>query len=577
MVHGQRDDLETSIEIVFSYQLEGRQSLYRVKRSWEVGSQDKLTIHLNDEEMTANYEQAQADLLELVPPGIADLVFFDGEKIADLAEDTSGVILKQAVKRLLGLDIISRLKADLEIYLKKQGMDAANSKIRKIVESLETEKKSLLHEAEDFRKLADQKSRSITEINVKIKNAEQEVMTGGGAWAEDKEAERAKVERLLQQKTEHENAILRELDGFYALSLAPKTMQTLLDVMSKDKELRARKILSEEFTKLVPVLLEKADSSEQQINNIQNVINEYSRRGEDESIKLGLSDAQSGSLELQISHLSHQSKERVIAQKKLLNKTLTQIEHASINISRAPEKEQLKEALEKLSILQSEKQKLVMTYRNYLEQVKVKLSEAHQKASRLVKLQSELKKSTGNDEGVRRAENAIQLINDLSTSLIETRLLQLEKEFIDSYKRLARKEDLQIHAQIDPISFDVVLLDEDNHAINRKQLSAGEKQIYAISMLDALARVSGRKLPLVIDTPLGRLDSHHRDKLVNNYFPYASDQVIILSTDTEIDEEFFSALEPSIARSYEIVFDTSSKSSTVVEGYFWKLQMKEAG
>lgn len=576
MVHGQRPDLQTSIELVFSYQLEGKETLYRVKRAWELGSQDKLTIYANDEEMKANYEQAQAYLLELVPPGIADLVFFDGEKIADLAEDTSGVILKQAVKRLLGLDIIGRLKADLEIYLKKQGMDSANSKVRKAVESLETEKQSLLYEIEELRSLADQKFRSITELNVKIKNAEQEVMTGGGAWAEDKEAERAKVEKLLQQKTEQENSVLRELDGFYALSLAPKTMQTLLDVVSKDKELRAKQILSEEFKKLAPMLMEKIDASEQQVSNIHSFIDEYSQCGGAESIKLGLSEAQAGSLEHQINQLSHQSKQRVEEQKKLLNKTLTKIEHASINISRAPEKEQLKEAVENLTSLQGEKQKLVMTYRNYLDQIKVKLGEAHQKATKLVKLQSDLKKTVGNNEGVKRAENAIRLINDLSKSLIETRLQQLEKEFIESYKRLARKEDLQIHAHIDPDSFDVVLLNEDNRAINRKQLSAGEKQIYAISMLDALARVSGRKLPLVIDTPLGRLDSHHRDKLVNNYFPHASDQVIILSTDTEIDEEFFSALEPSIARSYEIVFDPSSKSSSVIEGYFWKLQMQEA-
>ena len=64
--------------------------------------------------------------------------------------------------------------------------------------------------------------------------------------------------------------------------------------------------------------------------------------------------------------------------------------------------------------------------------------------------------------------------------------------------------------------------------LHKDELSAGEKQIYAIAILEALAKTSGRHLPIIIDTPLGRLDSEHCTKLINNYFPYASHQVIIL-------------------------------------------------
>ena len=65
-------------------------------------------------------------------------------------------------------------------------------------------------------------------------------------------------------------------------------------------------------------------------------------------------------------------------------------------------------------------------------------------------------------------------------------------------------------------------------------MSAGEKQLLAISLLWGLARVSEKHLPVAIDTPLARLDSSHRQNLIERYFPTASHQVILLSTDTEI-------------------------------------------
>ena len=121
------------------------------------------------------------------------------------------------------------------------------------------------------------------------------------------------------------------------------------------------------------------------------------------------------------------------------------------------------------------------------------------------------------------------------------------------------------------------LVNEHNMAIQRKSLSAGEKQIYAIAILEALAKTSGRHLPIIIDTPLGRLDSKHRDKLIEHYFPHASHQVILLSTDTEVDEQYFvDHLKEYISHSYQIHFDGVSKSSNLTSGYFWEQLSLEA-
>ena len=100
------------------------------------------------------------------------------------------------------------------------------------------------------------------------------------------------------------------------------------------------------------------------------------------------------------------------------------------------------------------------------------------------------------------------------------------------------------------------------------RLSAGERQLLAIAVLWGLAEASGKEIPTVIDTPLGRLDGKHRNKLINNYFPNASQQVILLSTDEEINGEYYKQLSPSICREYHLQYNEQQQSSAFTEGYF---------
>jgi len=102
----------------------------------------------------------------------------------------------------------------------------------------------------------------------------------------------------------------------------------------------------------------------------------------------------------------------------------------------------------------------------------------------------------------------------------------------------------------------------------RDSLSAGEKQLLATSLLWGLARASGRPVPTIIDTPLGRLDSSHRKHLIERYFPFASHQVLLLSTDEEIVDKYYKELEPYVARSYLLQHDEIKGQTTIQQGYF---------
>jgi DNA sulfur modification protein DndD len=139
----------------------------------------------------------------------------------------------------------------------------------------------------------------------------------------------------------------------------------------------------------------------------------------------------------------------------------------------------------------------------------------------------------------------------------------------DSFRFLLRKKALVERISIDPETFTITLYDDTGRPVPKRRLSEGEKQIFAVSVLWGLSRASARPLPAIIDTPMARLDAEHRNHLVERYFPHASHQVIVLSTDTEIDRQYFHDLQPYIARAYHLNYDETDKMTRAEEGYFW--------
>ena len=139
---------------------------------------------------------------------------------------------------------------------------------------------------------------------------------------------------------------------------------------------------------------------------------------------------------------------------------------------------------------------------------------------------------------------------------------------LDSLRQLLRKERLVESLRIDPDTFAVSLTGPGGSELPVERLSAGERQLLATALLWGLRRAAGRIVPLVIDTPLGRLDSSHRMHLVTRYFPHASHQTILLSTDEEIAGTYYESLRPWIGAEYTLVTNEAAMSTEIKPGYF---------
>lgn len=574
-------DNRSSIELVFTHSHNGIESEYKVTRAWERGKRDKLTLEQNSKELTQlSYDQCQSFLTELIPTGIADLFFFDGEKIADLAEDESGQVLQTAVRRLLGIDVVERLRNDLAIYLKRHDAAAMPANIQSQIEKLDKARIDAEHQATE---LANQASLSRAKIDLvakEIDTAEAELSSRGGAWASSREQEKTKQLTLEAERKELEKMLRSEIESDLPFAFAPNTLQKLLAQLNAEKASKQANSFNKELTAFMTELSWKLTAelgdATAAIKTIKGSLDERESNQQKSEIKLDISDRELGKLEAQINVQAPASFSRFDEARQRLSIVEESIAALSINIARAPEQEQLEEQLNNVKALTTKRTKAILEHKEKTEAAKRQYREAIDLARKIQKLHDKHKVAFNAEASLGNAQNAHMMLADFSEQLTQVRVKQLEAEFIKSYQKLARKDDLKLSARINTKTFDVELIDDKEHAISRKALSAGEKQIYAIAILEALGKTSGKKLPIIIDTPLGRLDSKHRDKLIEHYFPEASHQVIILSTDTEIDESYFNNphFKDEISHAFEIQFDGATKSSSLKEGYFWEQKTK---
>jgi DNA sulfur modification protein DndD len=104
--------------------------------------------------------------------------------------------------------------------------------------------------------------------------------------------------------------------------------------------------------------------------------------------------------------------------------------------------------------------------------------------------------------------------------------------------------------------------------INIHDFSNGEKQIYILCLIWAIIKSSGVEIPFIIDTPYARIDESHRNSLTTTYLPNISKQVIILSTNKEIDRELYKVVKPFVCDEYLLLYNNELRKTEVKNGYF---------
>ncbi|MDW8125613.1 MAG: hypothetical protein RMJ04_12655, partial [Geminicoccaceae bacterium] len=173
------------------------------------------------------------------------------------------------------------------------------------------------------------------------------------------------------------------------------------------------------------------------------------------------------------------------------------------------------------------------------------------------------------------AERVAQLAEEILEAARPLELRAVAQEMTKAIRAMAHRRDHLARVELSENVaegkkvFELRLLDAHGHDIRRHDLSAGEKQIFTQALFAAAARLSKRRFPLVIDTPLGRLDEQHRLNVLK-FLTDRDGQVILLSSDTEVVGPYLEAIRDKVIATYTLQSEKRGeyRVSKPVEGYF---------
>lgn len=537
----------------------------------------------------------------IIPIDAAKFVFFDAEKIADIANlsiKEEGSFINDALGKILGLDTYETLIEDFEFYvnnLKKEGatgnlqeqiinkettIELSNLKINK----LEEENASKFKEIDDLKKqiryydnLISSNSKNgnsdfnreliIDEIE-KLKEREQALNEKFNELSEiipftilTGELEDIKNHIIIQEKNDTIQGSLKEneekIDTFIELlfNKPPEPENSTLSFKDKSFYYEKAKKLSIELYNNNDDFQEL--TFEHDLNNSEkNLINDAYNLVNSQSLEL-FQNTINGFNEINL------KKNQFL---KTLNRIDSDLEDEII-LEYLAEKETSEHNIMLLNRKIGENNNQI----NELRADIVKLNK------QLIDLRNRVDINSQNKLKINEVEKYIDALNVFLEEQKNSHKESLQSTILKELKLLMHKlssddnlntfiEDVEVVILASGQGMKIRLLDQDDNEIRKESLSSGEKQIYISCLIKAILNESIQNLPIFIDTPLGRLDEKHRDSITKNYYPQLSEQVILFSTDSEITPKRFRDIAENVSKSYILVNDGANTS--IKPGYF---------
>ena len=566
--HVNRADQSMQSYIELEFDLD--ESNYIVRRAWrgdQKRTDENITVFKDGEKndfLTQNWAMFIENVL---PSGLSNFFFFDGEKIASIAEDDTSEQMKESIKSMLGISKLDHLENDLNRIIKQLGKETTSDKDMKQLESLKEKRNEARKSLEELdHDISDTRDR-IEKTTKKLEELENQYIAVGGDIIKNRQELYTK--RLSLKTQEQQNAY--KLVEAAASDLPLLMVSDLLKNAAKEAEKENNQRHLRQTINKVGQMYSQYDAKSDDIEKFLDYLESSVDTSNCKPI-YNLSDASlihlKNLLEMQIITDKAET-QAALKQKSMIIKKLNEIDsYLSVEIN---EKE-INEIYAKIKDTEQTKRALELQLEKVLASRSSKNGEALHSNTEFSKfVESILDKLEMNDDAdriMKYANQAIKIIQVYKVRLQELKLGKLAETMTNCYKRLANKKNMIQEISMNTTTLDLIYYNAEGEMVDKSSLSAGEKQLMVVSLLWSLAICSKKKLPVIIDTPLARLDSDHRSSLVTSYFPNASEQTIILSTDSEIDKHYYDMMADYIGDEYTLLYDDINKNTSVKKGYF---------
>lgn len=572
------DEMECSVTLVFR---ESEGSVI-ARRWWKlVGDseyEDGLTVHPDGEPEPLRGQAASEFLYQRVPRHLVPFFIFDGEQVQQLAEANRKGQLEQ-IEQVLGLTSLDRQIETLTALIKgwkKEGMATEEERAMRALERQQEEQED---------RLADTRT--------KLEEAREEV--------EGTEREMQDLERYLESlrafSREKEEAVLKARAETIRGELAVR-LPKLAEELPRDIPLLSNPALVQRATGLLRQLVE--DGAGEVAKALSQILDQLPRRLLDDwplpspdltlsqkhfqrqkltdLLKPYLAPPTSGNGPL---HIGREKAAELLALFQFYERA-EQLRTQRAEDLRAlsalkREIEDLEKRLDDVSSLQEDERRRYLERKAEKQQLEEELRTLKDKLHELERDERECcRKIEEIKKEIKGKEKDLRLSRERQAKVDTAEQL---KAFSESYKqklklhhRASIEEAINRHFHALMTGhhlLDRIVVEEDfglryqdtaGEPIGLATISAGMKQLVATALLWALREVSGTSAPVVIDTPLARIDRENQLNLITRYYPNAAEQVILLPTDSELDKEKFALLAPRIYRQYRL--DNPSGEST---------------
>lgn len=536
-------------------------------------------MYMPKKNLVQNIEQYNRLIDKIMPYYASPFFIFDGEEVKEIIVRQEKAEMREAIHKITGMNSytqlikdLNTLKIDIESKMIKaqRGSQAHNLKlqlneVQSTLTELETKKKDYIIKIRNKEEKIDLLREKRNKIFSRNSRSREEIVKRQGKLLSEIEQNKNNLDALLK-------------DSIVSIILKNNVLE-LKRQLKLENDTRNAKLVKQTSLKpyrqfmesLLNIPTTPALTSEQ-IKQISQIgediwINQHEIKvSVDNEIK-ELHDISSRDYQV-LQNYQIQDQQSISSLINKIEKLEQEFEATEVELRNAPEFKDTAEENEKIDNLTKNVGQLTLQ----LKSVNNKIQKENDVK---ISITNKLTRSSENNGDLiqlkEQLENTKSVIFALTRYVSEVTTLKaifIKEEFSKMLFKLFRKQDEFGKVEFDVKTFTVRLFNDKMQEVSINDRSAGEMQMISSALIWALIKVSDLELPVVIDTPLGRLDSHHRNQLINHYYNELSNQVIILSTDTEITQDYVNVMRANSYKQYMLDYNETKKYTLIRDGYF---------